>query len=410
MLMVHSSPWLRRLANALARLLVFAAILVFGAGIAGLSYLYWPRHFQAASTPALLAVVFKNGSTQLVSTAGYTLVGVLGAYNDELYAFLMFDYLRSRPPLAGSEMLLHYEDRNGEPVYRIQAICPNDLLACIPWLDQLQHAGLAQEPSWASLTNGAVRMLRQQTALFVDAYSKPVGERFERLSAEQRVEYVRRFLRFKSSTDPRVRQGDSDLQPLTQKQAGELAGDIIAVADFYDLPLEFFLGIGAMENNYLNVPGDLNHAVWKRHADPGDIVLRRRHGRVLVKNFSVGVWQITRETLRFAHSLFLADQRDYSKLPERLRPTRALDIDHVEPAVLTTYAGLLLRHLLDYFHGDVAKAVGAYNGGAGNPNERYESGVRQVAEYARRILGRAAAMKDASIAAIDDPASSQRLR
>jgi len=45
------------------------------------------------------------------------------------------------------------------------------------------------------------------------------------------------------------------------------------------------------------------------------------------------------------------------------------DVDH---GVLTTFAGLLLRDLLDRFNGDVSLAVAAYNGGPGNPSRRYE--------------------------------------
>lgn len=45
-----------------------------------------------------------------------------------------------------------------------------------------------------------------------------------------------------------------------------IAADIIAVADFYHLPLDVFLGIGAMENNYLSIRGDTGHAIWKKGA------------------------------------------------------------------------------------------------------------------------------------------------
>src|SRR5512146_2264047 len=144
-----------------------------------------------------------------------------------------------------------------------------------------------------------------------------------------------------------------------------------------------------MENNYLDVRGDLEHKVWKRKAQPGDIVLKRRRGRVLVLNYSIGVWQITRETLRYAHQLFLADKRDYSQLPERLRPSKELDLDQVDSHVLTTYAGLLIRDLLDRFGGDVTKAIGAYNGGPRNPNPSYAEGVATVADYARNVLQQA---------------------
>jgi hypothetical protein len=145
-----------------------------------------------------------------------------------------------------------------------------------------------------------------------------------------------------------------------------------------------------MENNYMNVKGDLSHAVWKRRAGPGDVVLKRRPGRVLVLNQASGMWQLTRETLLYAHKLYLKDTRDNSRLPPRLQPRRELNPDDADPAVLTTYSGLLFRNLLDQFHGDVASAVGAYNGGPGNPNQRYEEGVRMVADYARRVMEHAA--------------------
>src|SRR5581483_370777 len=195
----------------------------------------------------------------------------------------------------------------------------------------------------------------------------------------------------KSITDPRIRRDLEPIpSPLTRKEASRLAADMIAVSRFYDIPLDLLIGIGAMENNFMSVPGDSTNTVWKRRAQPGDIVLKRRHGRVLVRNNSSGVWQITRESLRYAHRLYLADKRDYNQLPSRLRPPKTLDIDKVSQDVLTTYAGLLLRDLLDRFRGDVTLAAGAYNGGPRNPNARYAAGVEMVAEYARRIIDRAA--------------------
>jgi hypothetical protein len=177
-----------------------------------------------------------------------------------------------------------------------------------------------------------------------------------------------------------------------------MAADIVAVAEFYSLPLEFFLGIGAIENNYMNVRGDLGHAVWKRRPERGDVVLKRRRGRVLVLNESSGVWQITRETLRYAHRLYLKDTRDYSLLPRHLQPPQELNLDELDPAVLTTYAGLFFRDLLDRFEGDLASAVGAYNGGPAKPNPHYEAGVRTVAEHARRVMEHAATLNGHSAA------------
>jgi hypothetical protein len=121
-------------------------------------------------------------------------------------------------------------------------------------------------------------------------------------------------------------------------------------------------------------------------------VLGRRKGRVRVLNDSAGVWQITREALRLVHQLYLNDKRDYTQLPEYLRPPKELNISEANPETLTTYAGLLLRDLLDRFNGDVSLAVGAYNGGPGNPNLRYHEGVSAAAIHARRVLEQAAAL------------------
>jgi hypothetical protein len=98
------------------------------------------------------------------------------------------------------------------------------------------------------------------------------------------------------------------------------------------------------------------------------------------------------------HSLYLNDRRDYSLLPERLRPPRELELDLTDSHVLTTYAGLLLRTLLDRFNGDVEKAVGAYNGGPRNPNLQYAAGVQMVADYARNVLERVTAINGQAIA------------
>jgi hypothetical protein len=60
---------------------------------------------------------------------------------------------------------------------------------------------------------------------------------------------------------------------------------------------------------------------------------------------------------------------------QHLRPPPELKIDEVGPAALTTYAGVLLRDLLDRFNGDVTLAVSAYNAwtGAAEPAIRQRS-------------------------------------
>lgn len=361
---------------------------------------FWPQHLDlrpAASIPEWERVEGKDE----VRYARRFLVATIACYDDEFFAYLMFAYLRGHPMFKNSEILLTYTRSGNGLLYPVRIHLRNDLIASPALLFQARAMRLIQEPSWESVPFDTLARLRYETRLFVTAYNFPAKRKLEDLTRTQLVAYIRRFVRFKSMTDSRVRRGTlMALQPLTNSEARQLAEDIVKVADFYAIPLDFFLGIGAMENNYLNVDGDLQHATWKKRAEKGDVILKRKRGRVLVLNSSSGVWQITRETLRYAHGLYLKDQRDYSMLPERLRPSRELDIVAVAPAILTTYAGLLFRDLLDRSNGDTLKAVGAYNGGLGNPNLQYAEGVRRVAEYARRTMEHAAVL--------NGPAADQR--
>ncbi len=332
-----------------------------------------------------------------ISIPGRTLTGELAEFDDGLFAYLMFDHYRSQPDLAERQMMLVSREQKGEQQdspnarYRIIVQLPDDLREGLAILAQLKMDRLTSQLTYKWATAQEMTQDRLQTRLFTEAYSGPGPETLERLHGHELQAYLRRFIRFKSYVDPRTHSNlDTVPSPLTQQQAGQLAADMIAVSKFYDIPLTLLIGIGAMENNYMNVPGDLANTAWKRFAEPGDIVLARRRHRVQVINSSSGVWQITRQTLRHAQRLYLADKRDYSQLPERLRPPKKLNIDRVEPEVLTTYAGLLLRDLLDKFHGDVTLAAGAYNGTYEHPNPTYAAGVEAVADYARRILNGAA--------------------
>lgn len=366
-------------------ILTFAAVVVSGVAFA---YRFWPRSVtmsaglfpSVAFTPAGIRVFVPNRR----------LVGEIAEFDDELFAFLMYDYLRSRTLLVGKTIMLASREEQGQPVFRILVRLPDNFMDGVEVLAQLNAARLTSTVQLDWVTADALESYIQQTALFRDAYNAPVAKRLKAIHVAELEGYLRRFIRFKSQTDPRISRALVPIpSPLTKLDASHLAADIIAVAHFYNIPIDLFLGVGAMENNYMNVPGDLKNTIWKKLAESGDIVLRRRSGRVLVRNDSQGVWQITRESLRYAHQLFQRDKRNYADLPERLRPARALDLDAVDSEVLTTYAGLLLRDLLDRFHGDVPLTAGAYNGGPRNPNARYATGVQMVADYAHRVIVRA---------------------
>lgn len=380
------------------RRILGALFLLWAWGIGELLSFLSLRHVQPfeAYFPDMVPRVEFLGDRTIIPMPNGNLVAAIGSYSDELTAYLRFDYAKGIQGLAGQNVYLVTQEEQEQPHYTLYVQMPNDLLGAGQTLSSLVAEGYIRSWDLISPPTSQIVKWQKETGLFDAAYKQPVRQRLLQLPRDALTSAVASFILFKVRTDRRVRM---HLEPaagkeLTSGDARDFAADTISVAEFYHIPLDMLLGIGAMENNYLDVTGDLQHAVWKRRAEPGDIVLRRRRGRVLVSNYSVGPWQITRETLRYAHGLYLRDhEHDYNLLPERLRPPRKLDLDHVGTGVLTTYAGLLLRHLLDSFHGDVQKAEGAYNGGRGDPNPAYSAGVEMVASYARQVVGMAAGRK-----------------
>jgi hypothetical protein len=359
---------------------------------------YWPRELDV-SIPKSAQAISHTGGQVGVYVPGRALVGELSRFDDGLFAYLMFDYYRGRGLLRDSQLML--VSREGDsPVFRIVVHLPSDLIAGVTRLAELKADGLTSDIQCKWITHSELVRYQQQTLLALETYEQPATHDLAHLHKSELRAYLRRFIRFKSVTDARIHTGGNGVSsPLSPTQASLLAADIIAVSEFYEIPIELMLGIGAMENNYMNVRGDLENTAWKRRPQPGDIVLWRERSRLLVCNDSVGVWQITRESLRYAHALYLKDKRDYSLLPERLRPERTLDLNNIDPQVLTTYAGLLLRDLLDRFNGDVIQAAGAYNGTVAHPNLHYAAGVQLVADYARKVIERAADLNRSATAA-----------
>lgn len=376
--------------------LIFSYLLL--AATAWLTYRLWPRPIAPDLYEPMPLVEMSSGSVE-VGVPGYVVLADVGHFEDELRAYLYFEYVRSLRAVNENRVYLTASGLSKGPKYRVLIQLESDLRRAVPFVMKLRRDGHIGDFGIIAIPSSEIRLKRRHTELFLAAYTLPVRRKLEALDSDALHSPLAQFLLFKSKTDRRVRKG---LEPvpevLSREQAIRLAGDIITVAEFYSLPIDFFLGIGAMENNYMDVRGDLNHAVWKRRAEKGDIVLRREKGRVLVHNYSIGRWQITRETLRYVHRLYKKDTRDYSLLPEHLRPPEELQFEPENPEVLTTYAGLLFRDLLDRFDGDVEKAVGAYNGGFRNPNMEYAAGVRAVAEYARKVLEQAAVLNGHSVA------------
>jgi len=354
----------------------------------------WPWHPEptvATSAP----IVTLNGDRLALQVPAAALAAEVGSYSEEVPAYLNSQFLWSRVMQQhnGTEVVLSQSASDEKQVYRVYLVLPKDLLTALPFLSTLKDEGCISDYQLGYWSVSELEYRQAASQVLEASYSLPAPMPFDALDERDVIGPLTHFILFKSRTDVRVREriATAPAAP-TLAQARRQAQDIIDVARFYHLPLDQFAGIAAQENNYLNVDGDLKHAIWKRRADPGDVVLERRRGRVLVSDYSMGEWQVSAESLRFAHLLYMRDDRDYALLPARLRPSGDFRADAARPDVLTTYAGLLFRHLIDHFQGDLTLALGAYNGGSGDPQPAYSASVAVAAASARRTVEESTAL------------------
>jgi hypothetical protein len=96
-----------------------------------------------------------------------TLLAEVGRFDDELSAYLWFDYLRSRPGVEGSQVLLTVSEKEGAPLYRIEVELPNNALVAIPFLAQLEAKAFIEGFELGFSTKQVTERKREQTNLFV---------------------------------------------------------------------------------------------------------------------------------------------------------------------------------------------------------------------------------------------------
>jgi hypothetical protein len=102
----------------------------------------WPRPMHLV-TEHFPSVRFERG-TMIVPLLTKVLLAEVGKFDDELSAYLWFDYLRSRPCVERAQVLLTVTEREQGPVYRIEVVLPNDALSAIPFLTDLEAKGFIE--------------------------------------------------------------------------------------------------------------------------------------------------------------------------------------------------------------------------------------------------------------------------
>src|SRR5205085_9055839 len=121
--------------------------LCFGAGLLAFAacgytdYRLWPLDLPAAAHPRIPSTAIQ-GKRLLVPFAVGVPAAEIATFNDQLEAFLRFEYLRGREARAGhdtSRMLLAAVNTKKAPHYKIFIVTDNDLLTALPQLADLDR-------------------------------------------------------------------------------------------------------------------------------------------------------------------------------------------------------------------------------------------------------------------------------
>ena len=141
-----------------------------------ITYRTWPRKISLGTAP-YPSVHFDHGN-MVVPFPTETLLAEVGRFDDELSAYLWFDYLRSPPGIEGSQVLLTVAEREGAPLYRIEVVLPNNALVAIPFLAQLEAKAFIEGFELGFSTKQVTERKREQTNLFIATYKRPVEKDF----------------------------------------------------------------------------------------------------------------------------------------------------------------------------------------------------------------------------------------
>ena len=129
----------------------------------------------------------------------------------------MYRYLGGTRTFRNSEVLLTFRRSGSALVYAVEALLENDLVASLPLLAKAEVSGLIKQYEWRYVNDDTLGRFRYQTQVFNTAYNLTTRRKIEDMSRAELVSYVRRFVRFKSAVDPRIRRKIEPIpRPLTK--------------------------------------------------------------------------------------------------------------------------------------------------------------------------------------------------
>ena len=166
----------------------------------------WPRKIWLGTAP--YPSVYFDHDIMIVPFPTETLLAEVGRFDDELSAYLWFDYLRTRPGVEGSQILLTVSEKEGAPLYRIEVSRSEQCSGWIHFSRNSDRRLLLRASSLGFTTKQVTERKRETANLFVAACERPVEKEFKLLPRKQLLRPMVHFLVFKSRTDPRVRGRD----------------------------------------------------------------------------------------------------------------------------------------------------------------------------------------------------------
>ena len=266
---------------------------------------------------------------------GMHLMADAGTFRDELSAYAAVREMRRRGTPAMPLAIVHHDK-----AVAVRLELPNDLLQAIPLVNHLRTSGLIGEQDWAVAPTADVNGWRDVSTLFDQLYS------------------------------------EVPLRSTRRAESAHVVADMLEIARFFGLSVRYFQPVP-----HAHSPPASN---WTRQPAAGDVVLLRIPGATLVADKAAVEWQEISEALAHAQAVLDSGSWDYSKLSSHLRPNGAPA--DTRPEVLLTYAGALMRHLVDTAGVTAPETIAAWADRPDNPNVRHDPGVRRAALYARRVL------------------------
>ena len=172
----------------------------------------------------------------------------------------------------------------------------------------------------------------------------------------------------------------------SDRNAGRsMLADIVAVARHYSMPVNLFELAGTVDTDYIDGTGHIRAARWRSEPSPKEVVIVRSNGRALTVPLDDPSWKLTEEAMQYAHALYMQDRSAGAPVAGLPQPPPTFNSE-TRPDVCVTYAGRILRDLLDHCGGDARCTAHAMAVDPADPNVRLDLGVRRVALYAARVM------------------------